>query len=182
MKIYIFSLVKFRAFARSIASALTGKPELGYRKGSAPIQYVGTRPYHQTDSHFGRTFSVLTLFQFSAFALLLAAPAKADEGVGINGGVLADTGAMHIEFIGGAADALMMFAVSDARQKPFPAREISAYAIVAQNGQTIRLRLAPEADNLLTAMPAFPLLTGTTVLVVAKLTTGETLKARFISP
>jgi hypothetical protein len=35
---------------------------------------------------------------------------------------------------------------------------------------------------MLAAMPALPLMTGTTVLVVAKLATGETLKARFVSP
>ena len=76
----------------------------------------------------------------------------------------------------------MMFAVSDDRQKPVPARGISAYAIIAQNGQTTRLRLSPEADNLLAALPTLPLLTGTSVLVVAKLATGETPKARFVSP
>jgi hypothetical protein len=112
----------------------------------------------------------------------LIVPAMADVGVGINGGVLADAGAFHVEFIGGAAYALMMFAVSDERQKPVPAREISAYAVVAQNGQTTRLRLSPEADNLLAAMPALPLVTGTTVLVVAKLASGETLTTRFVSP
>ena len=119
---------------------------------------------------------------FGALLLLSTIPAKADVGVGINGGILAEAGAYHIEFIGGAAYALMMFAVSDELQKPFPAQGISAYAIVGQNGQTIRLRLSPDADNLLAANPVLPLLTGTTVLVVAKLATGETLKARFISP
>ena len=112
----------------------------------------------------------------------LIVPAMADGSIGINGGVLADTGAFHVEFIGGATYALMMFAVSDERQKPVPARGISAYAIVAQNGQTTRLRLSPEADNVLAAMPTLPLMTGATVLVVAKLATGETLKARFVSP
>ena len=129
---------------------------------------------------FARSPAILSLFV--TLLLLSAAPAKADVGVGINGGILADAGAFHVEFIGGAAYALMIFAVSDNRQKPFPAQGISAYAILGQNGQTIRLRLSPEADNLLAATPTLPLLTGTTVLVVAKLATGETLKARFVSP
>ena len=115
-------------------------------------------------------------------SLLPAAPARADVGVGVNGGILADASAYHVEFIGGAAYALMIFAVSDHRQKPVPAREISGYAIVAQNGQATRLRLLPEGDNLLAAVPVSPLLAGTTVFVVAKLASGETLKARFVSP
>ncbi|MDP1702708.1 MAG: hypothetical protein Q8L53_17360 [Aestuariivirga sp.] len=123
------------------------------------------------------TFSLL-----GVLPLLPTASARADVGVGINGGILADAGAYHVEFIGGAADAVMMFAVSDERQKPFSAGGISAYAIVAQNGQETRLRLLPEADNLLAALPTSPLLTGTTVLIVAKLATGETLAARFVSP
>ncbi len=127
------------------------------------------------------TAAEFTQFLFAAI-LLLSASAKSDVGVGVNGGILADAGAYHVEFISGAAYAMMMFAVSDDRQKPVPARGISAYAIIAQNGQTTRLRLSPEADNLLAALPTLPLLTGTTVLVVAKLATGETLKARFVSP
>lgn len=123
-----------------------------------------------------------TLSLLGVLPLLPTAQAKADVGVGANGGILADAGTHHVEFIGGAAYALMMFAVSDDRQKPVLARGISAYAIVAQNGQTTRLRLSPDADNLLAAMPALPLMTGTTVLVVAKLATGETLTARFVSP
>jgi hypothetical protein len=126
--------------------------------------------------------TTFALYLAVTFVPQLIAPARADGSIGINGGVLADTGAFHVEFIGGANYALMMFAVSDDRQKPVPSREISAYAIVAQNGQTTRLRLSPEADNMLAAMPALPLMTGTTVLVVAKLATGETLKARFVSP
>ena len=139
--------------------------------------------YILTSAKFG-AFARLPAFLslFGTLLLLSAIPAKADAGVGINGGILADAGAYHVEFIGGAAYALMMFAVSDERQKPFPAQGISAYAIVGQNGQTIRLRLSPDADNLLAANPALPLLTGTAVLVVAKLATGETLKARFVSP
>ena len=123
-----------------------------------------------------------TLSLLGVLPLLSAAHVKADVGVGVNGGILADAGSYHVEFIGGAAYALMMFAVSDDRQKPVPARGISAYAIIAQNGQTTRLRLSPEADNLLAALPTLPLLTGSSVLVVAKLATGETLKARFVSP
>ncbi|MDP1830892.1 MAG: hypothetical protein Q8K67_02450 [Geothrix sp.] len=134
-----------------------------------------------------RTFAraaaaAVTISLFGVFPLLPTASARADVGVGINGGILADAGAYHVEFIGGAADAVMMFAVSDERQKPFPAGGISAYAIIAQNGQATRLRLLPEADNLLAALPVSPLLTGTTVFVVAKLASGETLKARFVSP
>ena len=126
--------------------------------------------------------TTLVLSLFVTLLPQLIVPAMADVGVGINDGVLADAGAFHVEFIGGAAYALMMFAVSDERQKPVPAREISAYVVVAQNGQTTRLRLSPEADNLLAAMPALPLVTGTTVLVVAKLVSGETLTTRFVSP
>ena len=129
---------------------------------------------------FARLPAYLSLF--ATLLLLSPVPAKADVGVGVNGGILADAGDYHVEFIGGAAYALMMFTLSDDRQKPLPAQGISAYAIVGQNGQTIRLRLSPDVDNLLAANPALPLLTGTTVLVVAKLATGETLKARFVSP
>lgn len=132
---------------------------------------------------FARAAAIaFSLSLLGVLPLLPTAPAKADVGVGINGGVLADAGAYHVEFIGGAAYALMMFAISDDRQKSVPARGISAYAIIDQNGQATRLRLSPEADNMLAAMPALPLMTGTTVLVVAKLVTGETLKARFVSP
>lgn len=127
----------------------------------------------------------IPVLPLSLFALMmppLLPSAKADVGVGVNGGILADAGDFHIEFIGGAAYALMLFAVSDKRQKPLSAQGISAYVLVDQNGQSTRLRLSPEADNLLAAVPDLPLLAGTTVLVVAKLVTGETLKARFVSP
>ena len=139
---------------------------------------------HFTRAKFAAFIRLATLILFLSITVVsqLLVPAKADGSIGINGGALADTGAFHVEFIGGAANALMMFAVSDGRQKPVQAREISAYAIVAQNGKTTRLRLLPETDNLLAAVPALPLMTGSTVLVVAKLASGEILKARFVSP
>ena len=128
-------------------------------------------------------YSCLTyVLTWLAISLASLAPANADEGRGVNGGVLADLGKFHIEYIGSAADALLIFAISDESKKPIPSRDMSAFAVFAQNGESTRLTLLPEAENLLAAFPGIPLRSGTAIMVTAELGTGETLKARFISP
>ncbi len=110
---------------------------------------------------------------------VLTTPAIADAGTGINGGQLVETANRHIEFIGGPSYSSIMFALSDARQKPIRAAGSAAYAIIAQNQKEYRIALDPDGENWLSANLPAPLLVGASILVVVEMASGEILKAQF---
>jgi hypothetical protein len=110
---------------------------------------------------------------------VLASPALAHSGIGINGGQLSEVANRHIEFIGGPAYESIIFALSDARQKPIQAAGSAAYAIIIQQQQQLRIRLTPDGENWLSASLPSPLLLGASVAVFVELATGETLQTEF---
>ena len=110
---------------------------------------------------------------------VLASPALAHSGIGINGGQLSEVANRHIEFIGGPAYESIIFALSDARQKPIQAGGSAAYAIIIQQQQQLRIRLTPDGENWLSASLPSPLLLGASVAVFVELATGETLQTEF---
>lgn len=101
--------------------------------------------------------------------------------IGKNGGQLSDIGKWHVEFIGGPAYSAIMFAVSDAKQEPVGLADGSAFVVVIQQGQAFRLPLSRDGYNWLSATLDSPLSGNASVLVTAKLATGETITARFIA-
>lgn len=107
--------------------------------------------------------------------------AEAYPRIGKNGGQLSDIGRWHVEFIGGPAYSAIMFAISDAKQEPVGLADGSAYAVVVQQGQAFRLPLSKDGYNWLSATLDSPLSGDASVLVTAKLATGETVTARFVA-
>jgi len=110
---------------------------------------------------------------------ILASPALAHSGIGINGGQLFDAVNRHIEFIGGPAYESIIFALSDARQKPIRAAGSAAYATIIQREQQLRIPLRPDGENWLSATLPAPLLLGSSISVFVELATGETIQAQF---
>lgn len=110
---------------------------------------------------------------------ILASPALAHTGIGINGGQLIEVANRHIEFIGGAAYESIIFALSDARQKPIRAAGSAAYATILQQQQQFKIPLRPDGENWLSANLPTPLLIGASISVVVELATGETIQASF---
>lgn len=111
--------------------------------------------------------------------VILASPALAHSGTGVNGGQLIDAANRHIEFIGGPAYESIIFALSDARQKPIRAAGSAAYATVLQQQQQFRIPLRPDGENWLSATLPTPLLIGASISVFVELATGETIQAQF---
>jgi hypothetical protein len=109
----------------------------------------------------------------------LASPAFAHSGIGINGGQLSQVANRHIEFIGGPAYESIIFALSDARQKPVRAAGSAAYATIIQEQRQLRIPLAPDGENWLSANLPAPLLLGASISVFVELASGETLQAQF---
>ncbi len=109
----------------------------------------------------------------------LASPALAHSGIGINGGQLSQAANRHIEFIGGPAYDSIIFALSDARQKPIRAAGSAAYATIIQQQQQLRIPLAPDGENWLSANLPAPLRLGASISVFVELASGETLQAQF---
>lgn len=114
-----------------------------------------------------------------ALCAVLASPALAHSGIGINGGQLSEAANRHIEFIGGPAYESIIFALSDARQKPIRAAGSAAYATIIQQQQQLRIPLIPDGENWLSANLPAPLLLGASISVFVELATGETLQAQF---
>ena len=107
--------------------------------------------------------------------------AVADEGRGLNGGQLADSGSSHIEFIGGSGYDLLIFAISDKFQKPIMADGSAAFALVERHGQKVRIPLVIEGENILAAISNPSPKRGELVWFIARLANGQTLNAQFIS-
>ena len=82
-----------------------------------------------------------------ALALALAAPALAHEPrKGPNGGDLVDAGsAYHVEVVGRGAT--LDVYVSDQADRPLPAGDFKALAIMVIDGKTHRISLEPAADG-----------------------------------
>ena len=112
---------------------------------------------------------------------LFATPSIAHEGRGINGGQLADRGAVHIEFIGGQGYSLMIFAITDKSQKPLPVDKRIAFAAVELNGQDNQIPLSSDGGNFLSSSEGAALKAGEEVRFIARMSNGETLKVEFIS-
>ncbi len=112
----------------------------------------------------------------------LAVASHADEGRGVNGGRLADTGTGHVEFIGGAGYELLMFAVSDLDKRPVAVAGGAAFVVVHANGKKYRIALRPDGDNLLSVRLKSPLSRGQSLEFVADLASGERLTANFPAP
>lgn len=127
-------------------------------------------------SIYWRTLAVLTLLTNSYVRLALA-----HEGQGINGGQLADNGLTHVEFIGGSGYDFLLFAISDKSQKPIAIEGTVAFAIVELNGKKIQIPLLNQGDSILSSTKGPVPKAGETIWFVARLTSGETLKAKFIS-
>jgi len=86
-----------------------------------------------------------------SFALVLAAtlfisPALAHEPrIGPRGGPLVDAGSYHVEVV--TQDKLIEVFVSDLADKPLPAKDFKALAILAHEGKANRIALTPSADG-----------------------------------
>lgn len=89
----------------------------------------------------------MNLLPFVLAFALIASPALAHEPrKGPNGGDLVDAGtAYHVEIVGQGAT--LTVHVSDATDKPLPAAEFKALAIMVIDGKTHRIELAPSADG-----------------------------------
>lgn len=107
--------------------------------------------------------------------------ALADEGLGINGGVLAHVNSHHVEFIGGAGYDLVMFAISDLAQKPLPLSGTSAVATIELSGRKKQILLESDDGGILSAKAGVPLKSGVTITLSATLASGEMVLARFKS-
>lgn len=117
----------------------------------------------------------------AALSFSLATPSTADEGRGVNGGQLVDRGAIHVEFIGGQDYSLLIFAISDKSQKPIPVDGEIAFAIAELNGETTQIPLTSSGSSFLSSSEGSKLKKGDEVWFVARMSNGETLKAKFIS-
>ncbi|MFN0195066.1 MAG: hypothetical protein ACKVP5_24325 [Aestuariivirga sp.] len=107
--------------------------------------------------------------------------ANADEGKGVNGGQVVETGSVHVEFIGGSGYELLMFAVSDMKNRPLAVSGSTAFVLIERNGKQYRIPLLPDGDNVLAVRVAPPLRRNVPVVFIAELANGAQLKARFTS-
>jgi hypothetical protein len=89
----------------------------------------------------------VNLKPFILIFALIAAPALAHEPrKGPNGGDLVDAGtAYHVEVVGQGTT--LTVHVSDATDRPLPAGDFKALAIMLIDGKTHRIELAPSADG-----------------------------------
>ena len=113
-----------------------------------------------------------------AVACLLSGPALAHEPTkGVNGGMVVDAGAYHVELV--ARDAEVSLFVSDGAYKPVPAAGFKAVAILLFGGKSHRVELTPadgsrRAGKATVALPANP-----KGAVQLSLPDGKTVQARF---
>lgn len=117
----------------------------------------------------------------ASLSISLATPSTADEGRGVNGGQLVDRGAIHVEFIGGQDYSLLIFAISDKSQKPIPVDGEIAFAIAELNGEATQIPLTSSGSSFLSSSEGSKLKKGDEVWFIARMSNGETLKAKFIS-
>ena len=120
-------------------------------------------------------------FCLSTLSFSLATPSVAHEGRGINGGQLVDRGAIHVEFMGGQDYSLLIFAISDKSQKPIPVDGKIAFAIAELNGEATQIPLTSDGSSFLSSSEGSELKKGDEVWFIARMSNGETLKAKFIS-
>jgi hypothetical protein len=145
--------------------------------------FLRTQNFRSSRPASSGKFRLLRPAVFALFggALGIGGSALADEGRGINGGVLAHVNSHHIEFIGGAGYDLVMFAISDLAQKPLPLTGTSAIATIELGGRKKQVALESDDGGILSAKADVPLKSGVTVTLSARLASGETLRARFKS-
>lgn len=120
-------------------------------------------------------------FYVTALSLFVATPSNAHEGRGVNGGQLVDKGSIHVEFIGGQDYSLLIFAISDKSQKPVPVEGKIAFAIAELNGEATQIPLTSDGSSFLSSSEGSELKKGDEVWFIARMSNGETLKAKFIS-
>jgi hypothetical protein len=68
-----------------------------------------------------------------------------EQRVGPRGGALVDAGTYHVEMV--IRDKAIEIFVSDAQDKPLPAKGFKALAILAVAGKSIRVTLEPSPDG-----------------------------------
>lgn len=114
-------------------------------------------------------------------AALVAAPGlvAAHEGVGPNGGQIAEVQGHHIEFI--TKDKEIVLFLSDKDGKPIASTGATGRVIVQDGGKQVTSNLTPAEPNLLSAKLDAALSTGAKVVVSAKLSDGHDIQARFVA-
>jgi hypothetical protein len=122
---------------------------------------------------------IIIVLAITATTIISGAGAVADEGVGRSGGKLADVPGGHIEFLGGPADALVMFNVTNAKGRAVELEDAIASAFLNSKHRAEKIRLTVVEPGWLAGEPSSPPEPGSDVTVTIEWSDGRRMQSSF---